>query len=207
MALHHPLQVIGFHGCDREVGLRMLTGKDHLRLSDNDWDWLGLGAYFWEDDPYRALSYAIGCAQKKQKFSGEIRNPLVIGSIIELGNCLNLVEANSCEIIRKAYEFLKSQMKQNGKEMPSNRGANRALDCAVIRALHEVNKMYGFPPYDTIRSPFHQGEPLYEGANFTTGLHMQICVLNTAMIKGYFLPQPLEKFNPWLNKDFDPDMH
>lgn len=182
----------------------MLTGKDHLRPSDNPWDWLGPGIYFWEDNPYRALSYAIDCAQKEQKFSGEIKDPFIIGAIIELGNCLNLVEPNSINIIKTAYAQLKAEMERKGRTLPRNHGANRALDCAVIKSMHELNKSEKVASYDTIRSPFQEGEPLYEEANFTDGLHIEICVINPAQIKGYFLPQPLERFNPYLHKDFVP---
>jgi len=31
----------------------------------------------------------------------------------------------------------------------------------------------------------------------------EICVLNTALIKGYFLPRPVEEFNPYLNREFN----
>lgn len=202
MAFHQPYQVIGFHSCDREVGLRMVSGNDHLRPSDNPWDWLGPGTYFWEDNPFRALSYAIDCAEKKQKFSGSIKTPFVIGAIIELGNCLNLIEPNSISIIENAYDKLKRYIELTGGRMPMNKGANRSLDCAVIKYLHESNKIDGIPPYDTIRSPFHEGEAIYDQANFTTGLHIEICVIDPKQIKGYFLPLPLEKFNPWLNKEF-----
>lgn len=73
MAFHQPHQVIGFHSCDREVGLRIVSGKDHLKPSKNSWDRLGPGIYFWEDNPSRALEYAIDCAEKKQKFNGDVR--------------------------------------------------------------------------------------------------------------------------------------
>jgi hypothetical protein len=56
----------------------------------------------------------------------------------------------------------------------------------------------GLPPYDTIRSPFHEGGPIYSGANFTDRLHIEICVLNPKCIKGYFLPRPSPLFNPYL---------
>lgn len=196
--------MFGYHSCDREVGLRMVSGKDHLRPSDNPWDWLGPGIYFWEDNPYRALTYAVDCAGKKQKFSGEIKTPLVIGAIIEPGNCLNLIEPNSIDVIKDAYNGLKKQVQLAGGVMPSNKGANRSLDCAVIKYLHESNKRDGITPYDTIRSPFHEGEAIYDQANFTAGLHIEICVINANQIIGYFLPQPLEKFNPYLHKDFSP---
>ncbi len=204
MAFHQPFQVIGFHSCDREIGLRMVNGQDQLRPSNNPWDWLGPGIYFWEDNPFRGLDYAVNCAHKGQKFNGNIKTPFVIGAIIELGNCLNLVEPNAINIIKKAHGLLKIKSEVTGEKMPSNKGANRSLDCAVIRQLHESNKIMKEPPYDTIRSPFHEGKPIYNEANFTDGLHIEICVINPAQIKGYFLPQPLEKFNPWLRKNFAP---
>jgi hypothetical protein len=72
----------------------------------------------------------------------------------------------------------------------------------VIKQLHISLKENDLSPYDTIRSPFHEGGALYDQANFTDGLHMEICVINIQKIKGYFLPQPVEEFNPWLHKDF-----
>lgn len=182
----------------------MVSGKDQLKPSYNPWDWLGPGVYFWEENPYKALQYAEKCANKSQKFSGEIHTPLVIGAIIELRNCLNLVEPNSINIVKEAFSNLKRSMEQAGETMPENKKANRERDCAVIKYVHESNKRTGLDPYDTIRSPFHEGKEIYDQANFTAGLHMEICVINTECIKGYFLPQPLEQFNPYLNKEFSP---
>ena len=99
MAYHQPFQITGFHSCDRAIGLNILNGKDSLKPSKNKWDWLGEGIYFWEHNPLRAIEYATECAQKKQKFSGQIHNPFVLGSVIDLGNCLNLVEPVSLDII------------------------------------------------------------------------------------------------------------
>jgi len=141
-------------------------------------------------------------AQKQQKFSGKIKTPFVIGTIIELGNCLNLIEPNSINIFKKAYARLLTVFSESGEKMPTNKGANRQLDCAVIKYVHESSKKVGLSAYDTIRSPFQEGGPIYEGANFTDRLHIEICVLNPAMIKGYFLPRPVEEFNPYLNREF-----
>jgi hypothetical protein len=183
--------------------MRLLDGSDELRSSDNPWDWLGPGIYFWEHNPQRALEYAMEAAQNRQKFSGRIKTPFVVGAIIELGKCLNLVEPNSINIVKIAYMELQSTMLKSGEEMPMNIGANRQLDCAVIKYLHESNKKSEIPIYDTIRSPFQEGGPIYDGANFTDRLHIEICVLNPALIKGYFLPRPVKEFNPFLNKAFD----
>ena len=82
---HQPIQVAGFHSCDREIGLRILNGKADLIMSKNAWDWLGPGVYFWEQNPGRALEYAIEVANGHQKNNGSIKTPFVIGAIIELG--------------------------------------------------------------------------------------------------------------------------
>lgn len=199
MAYHQPFEVTAFHSCDRGLGMRLLNGTDELRPSKNPWDWLGPGIYFWEQNPYRALTYAEEAAQQKQKFSGKIRTPFVIGAIIELGNCLNLIESNSISIVREAYSILVKTAQEGGDKMPENIGANRKLDCAVITNVHEIFKQAGLPAFDSVRSPFHEGRPVYEGANFTDRLHIEICVRNTRMIKGYFLPRPVEEFNPYLS--------
>ena len=155
MAYHQPFQITGFHSCDKEIGLDILNGKYGLRASVNPWDWLGGGAYFWEQNPHRALSYAEECATGNQKFSGEIRTPFVIGAIIELGNCLNLLEPTSITIIKNAYASMRALFELTGDKMPINKGPNRALDCAVIQYVHESNKQSGIAPYDTIRSSFN----------------------------------------------------
>ena len=202
MPFHQPFQVIGFHSCDREVGLRIIKGEDYLKQSENDWVWLGPGVYFWEQNPQRALEYAQECAVGQQKFAGKIKTPFVIGAIIELGNCLNLIEPGSINIVEEAHgELIKTIQNTQGK-IPKNSGANRALDCAVLKYLHESNIKTGRKEYDTIRSPFHEGGELYINANFSKRFHMEVCVRNPECIKGYFLPLPLAEFNPYLTKDF-----
>ena len=50
--------VLGYHGCDMVTGEKVLAGKAHLRSSENDYDWLGSGIYFWENSARRALDWA-----------------------------------------------------------------------------------------------------------------------------------------------------
>ncbi len=170
---------------------------------DNEWDWLGGGIDFWELDPKRALDYAGEVARGQQFNKVKIKQPLVLGAIIQLGNCLNLVESQSLSILEVAYEGLKKMHKEIDKKLPVNKDANRRLDCAVMRYVHQIQKETGTPPYDTIRSAFDEGEKVYEGASFTSRHHIQVCVINESLIKGYFLPRPLDEFNPYLFKDLD----
>jgi hypothetical protein len=74
-----------------------------MQPSDNKWDWLGPGSYFWEEDPVRALEYAINTSMGRQKNKTAADTPFVIGAIIDLGNCLNLVELTALDILRAAF--------------------------------------------------------------------------------------------------------
>ncbi|WP_431213649.1 hypothetical protein ACQ86N_01680 [Puia sp. P3] len=200
MTYYQPSHVVGFHSCDREVGLKVLNGKMDLNHSENIWDWLGSGIYFWEQNPGRALEYANESAAGKQKNKIRIITPFVIGAVIELGKCLNLLEPTSLAVVRNAYFELKRVYANAGREMPLNVGARRELDCTVIQGVHEYIRNRGEQPYDTVRSAFNEGGELYKGSNFTDRLHVELCVINKELIKGYFLPRPIGLFNPWLNK-------
>jgi hypothetical protein len=187
LAYHQPFQITGFHSCDKEVGLKVLNGETNLNPSDNSWDWLGGGIYFWEQNPARALEYAIDCSTGKQKNKTGIKTPFVIGAIIELGNCLNLLEPISLKLVEQSYDSLKKLYEDLGEAMPINKGANRALDCAVIKYVHETRKqLLEEPPFDTIRSAFLEGKELYPSSNFTTKLHIEICVIKMELNQRLF---------------------
>ena len=201
MSLYHPSRVIGFHSCDKEVGLKVLNGKDFLKPSKNAWDWLADGIYFWEENPGRALEYAVESAAKKQFNLVRISTPFVLGAVIELGNCLNLVEKESLQILTAAYKGLKKTLDTSKDSLPKNKGDNRALDCAVIKYVHQSNLTESKPAYDTVRCAFPEGGEAYDGSAITSRLHIQIAVRNTACIKGIFLPFPINKFNPYIYSD------
>ena len=78
--------VLGYHGCDEEVGRRAIVEGGRLIRSEKDYDWLGPGAYFWESDPVRALEWATLRVER-----GDYASAFVIGAVIDLRNCLDLV--------------------------------------------------------------------------------------------------------------------
>jgi len=72
--------ILGYHGCDRDIALKIITGQEQQVPSKNDYDWLGNGLYFWEDSFSRAMRWA------QNDRSGKIKTPAVLGAIIDLGN-------------------------------------------------------------------------------------------------------------------------
>jgi len=100
-----PSFVLGFHGCDKQVGEKVLAGKDRLNPSQNDYDWLGNGIYFWENNPNRALDYAKELKKYPQRVKSIIKTPFVIGAIIDLGCCLNLLDARFIDVVKTGYKL------------------------------------------------------------------------------------------------------
>ena len=190
-----PFFVLGFHGCDRSVCDTIVNGRDRLRPSVNDYDWLGNGIYFWENDPDRALQYATSLQKHPERTKVRIAEPAVLGAIIDVGHCLNLVQSKDLQVVRAAYELFRASQEMAKQPLPANKPISeegdlllRKLDCAVIETLHAFNKENSRPAYDSVRGVFWEGSDLYPNAGFKEKNHIQICVRNVNCIKGYFTP-------------------
>ncbi|QKI89924.1 hypothetical protein [Thiomicrorhabdus xiamenensis] len=189
-----PAVIYGFHGIDREAALNILNHKDQFLHSNNSYDWLGQGIYFWENNLERAKQYAKKDSERKES---SIKDPFVLGSVIELGNCMDLLDQRYIDFLPVAYEDLKDILAQEGKTMPVNAKfypsdtdeSKRELDCAVIRHACTLWEEIGNPPFDSVRAVFIEGDEVYNGAKFYTGSHIQIAIINHDCIKGIFLPR------------------
>ena len=189
--------VLGFHGCDEAVGERVLAGKAGLATSENPQDWLGHGIYFWENSPERAKQWAEFLAKRPRPSGPKITKPFVIGAIIDLGRCLDLTEANSLELVRQSYWNLKALFELLDVRLPQNEKGHdadddllkRNLDCAVINNVHAMREDEGLSSFESVRGAFFEGKPLYEGGRIMAKTHIQVCVRNEAMVRGYFRPR------------------
>lgn len=191
MARLHTSFVLGYHGCDRRVGEHVLSGKMGLDESRQEYDWLGPGVYFWESDPKRAWEWATWKVSRN-----DFAEPFVLGAIIDLGNCLDLMARDSLEILEQAFGSLQATIdaSQDGRVLPVNKSVGardednllRFLDCAVIRHLHEALAAQGVEPFDSVRGLFTEGGPLFPGSGFMKKTHIQVAVRSPDCIKGYF---------------------
>ena len=91
--------IIGFHGCDKSVVEDVISGKTDLIASTNDYDWLGSGIYFWENNEERAWQWANDLAKRK---NSQVRVPAVIGALIDLGYCFDLTDSLVKNIIQSS---------------------------------------------------------------------------------------------------------
>ncbi|MDR2868937.1 MAG: hypothetical protein LBV04_00635 [Deferribacteraceae bacterium] len=184
-----PSVVLGFHGCHRDVLEQTISSNEHLKPSQNVYDWLGTGIYFWEANPNRAEEWA------KERYGD---NWGVIGAFIELQTCLNLLEQRCLDELELAYDSYLTISKAANQSIQKNTNSkrnlnsddllNRKLDCAVINHLHSIRK----GAYDTVRGVFWEGEELYPNAGFKKRNHIQISVVNPKSILAYFMPKCFE---------------
>lgn len=178
-----------YHGSDKGTAESVLSGKETLQPSENDYDWLGPGIYFWVDSPERALEWA---KDRKKRRSREMGEPSVLGAFAYPGNCLNLTDYGVMDELALAYRAIRTLYKRAGTPMPVNSSrANgiylrRQRDCAVIQMVHKLRKRIDETPYDTVYGVFEEGTKVYPGSGFKNKTHVQISICKPEMILGYF---------------------
>ncbi len=193
--------ILGFHGCDRALRDQIVSTQGIvLESSDNDYDWLGSGIYFWENSYQRALEFATFLSvnhphNKKQK----IKEPSVLGAIIDLGYCFDLLNSENLSFLKVGFKTLEKSKNDYGINIPVNIPLKengdllkRYLDCAVIESIHQFNKDKNKPEFDSVRGVFFEGNELYPNAGFKEKNHIQIALRNPNCIKGYFIPRELD---------------
>jgi hypothetical protein len=184
--------ILAYHGCNLETAQELLGGSAFLP-STKDYDWLGTGIYFWENDILRAYQWAT---EARLSFD----HPSVIGAVIELGNCLDLTTQSGIAAVKVAYDEFVEMSEREGTPIPENIDPARhpgndkilrRLDCAVMNYLYTIahTAQESNPqsqPYATVRAMFPEGTELYPGAGFRDKTHIQVCVREPEQIMGIF---------------------
>lgn len=163
-----------------------------LQPSNNRYDWLGNGIYFWEHGPNRALEWA-----EELKRRGKIKEPYVLGAFIHLGRCFDLTDTVATGELSKWFNELEQVFVSTKRPLPENKGAGpndhdlllRYLDCAVINlGLAALERDSPERRFQTVRGVFQEGPPAFPRSRIQARTHVQIAVRDSACILGYFLP-------------------
>lgn len=191
--LNYQRTVFAFHGCDRRVRDAVLLGKMKLTASLNTYDWLGMGIYFWEHSPMRALEWAI---QQSKRKGTRIKEPAVLGAVIQLGNCFDLLDIEFTRLLSRFASDLVQELASQGLSLPTNQSAGtddfdwlrRDRDCFVINNVIPVVEERDRITFHSVRGVFQEGDPAFAGAGVKLKSHIQIAVRDPQAIIGYFNP-------------------
>jgi hypothetical protein len=185
--MRYDRTVIAYHGCDAQVAARLIDGEP-FRPSSNDFDWLGEGIYFWEYGYERALQFA-----EEQRMRGKLEHPSVVGALLQLGNCFDLMDTRFTAELNNAFEMVCAKYEEEGWSLPDNGGTPpdlllRRRDCAVIN-FYLDQLVAKNEAYDSIRCGFTEGPPAYKGSGIRSKSHVQVAIRNQACILGLFKPR------------------
>jgi hypothetical protein len=175
--------VIAFHGTTEETADRLVCGES-FRISESADDWFGQGVYFWEYAPKQAWWWA----RKFKKFA----RPAVVGAIIRLGNCFDLLGPKNVKILKVYHDSLVADLQEAGREVPRNYRHHRNLDCAVFNYLYEKAGDAG-KPLDSARAvyvPTASAKRVWPGSWIYEEAHIQICVRNPKNILAVWHVRP-----------------
>lgn len=158
------MRAIGFHGTSEEAAQRILASG--FEISRNEYDWLGDGAYFFQDAPARALEWA------RQRFGDDAA---VLGAEIDLADCIDLLDITWHGVVRESHADLIRRLRGGAQPMPRQTSGAHRLDRAVINRTVEVLQSRGIE-VRTVRAAFTEGEQLFAGSALWSRAHVQIAV-------------------------------
>lgn len=178
--------IVAYHGCDVETADSLLGGGS-FQPSQNSYDWLGSGIYFWEYGVDRAMRFA-----EFQREQGKVATPTVVGALIQLGRCFDLMDTRFTSDLAEAFMLFSRATAQAQRRLPRNQGPLpdrklRRLDCAVINFFLQYLADQG-EVYDSVRCGFVEGPAAFPGSAIQRESHVQICIRNPACIVGVFRP-------------------
>jgi hypothetical protein len=152
---------------------------DAFGPSQNDDDWLGHGIYFWEYAPQQAWWWA-------QRRYGS-KDAAVVGALVRLGRCVDLLDPSNADLLRTAHEELNSALRAAKQSLQQNANTHKYRDCAVFNYLYTRLADAGLK-VESSRAVFvplvpGKGLPrLWDRSGVFGGAHIQLCVREPANI-------------------------
>jgi hypothetical protein len=176
--MNDRIEVYGYHGTSQTKAASIL--KNGFLASDNDYDWLGTGIYFFQDAPMRANQWAI--EQHPQE-------PAVICARIQLDNCIDLLDIQWFPILKNIYNLFDEQYRSANRPLPKqnpSRSKAHHLDCAFFNFASQLLSDRE-QTVEGIRAVFVEGESLFPNSAIFDLAHAQIVIKNPALIKEFYL--------------------
>jgi hypothetical protein len=177
--------ILGYHGAKAgeaaDFARGVLVGDvqiEEWRPSENEFDWLGHGIYFWEHSPERARRWAAD-------------DGVVIGAVIQLGRCLDLTDLRCTQLLTSSFPNLEEYYREREWALPENTGRelkSRKLDCTAINYLVDSTGDVTTEQFQTVRGAFEEGDAAFPGSMIKKETHIQIAVRDRQCVLGVFRP-------------------
>lgn len=162
--------VTGFHGTSDSAASAILS--QGFKVSSNDHDWLGDGAYFFQDAPSRALQWA------RQLYA---ENATVLQARICLADCMDLLDINWHAALANAHDQFVRLMKSSNLPLPRQSNGAHRLDREIINYMAGVLNDGG-TPLRSVRGVFAEGRPAFPNSAIRDLSHIQIAVRDVSAI-------------------------
>jgi hypothetical protein len=176
--MNDRIEVYGYHGTSQTKALSIL--KHGFLPSDNDYDWLGTGIYFFQDAPIRAKQWAM------EQHPNE---PAVICSLIQLENCIDLFDVKWFPLLKNVYNLFEQQYRLSDRPLPKQnpyRSKAHRLDCAFFNYASQFVAHKGQISSST-RAVFVEGNCIFPDSAIFDLAHVQISVKDPLVIKESYL--------------------
>jgi hypothetical protein len=175
------IEIYGYHGTSKTKAMNIQ--QNGFVASDNDYDWLGTGIYFFQDAPIRAKQWA---SQQHPE------DPAVIRALIRLDNCIDLFDITWQPLLKHIYNSFRERYRLINRPLPKQNPDSRSerlrqrskahrLDCAFFNFASEIVFSQG-QSVESIRATFMEGERLFPDSAVFDLAHVQIAVRNPALI-------------------------
>jgi hypothetical protein len=181
-------KITAYHGTTADV-VEKINAQGFLR-SERDGTWLGHGAYFFEDGPQHALSWALNTVES----SGG--DPVVIEAEVELTSFIDLSDRDHWDFFREIYEemrtggALRRQIGPLSVWLPSLRrnahfGHNLRDFDVVNQAVAVIESAQDDSSVQAVRCPFSSGRQIYPQSWFFSRSCIMLSVRDISCIKSW----------------------
>ena len=143
-----PNKLIGHHGTSRERAETILA--EGFTASQNSYDWLGDGVYFWQDAPLQAMEWA------SKNFGTDA---CVVESTIEIRDFINLLDVEWMSWLTDVHDEFLKELRRAGRSPPNQSEMAHRLDRAVINFGVKILEDAGLLARGVIGA-FREGRPV-----------------------------------------------
>jgi hypothetical protein len=169
--VQRALAIRGYHGTSATQAAVIV--RDGFLPSDNDYDCLGNGVYFFEDGLAPARAWA------KRAHPSE---PAVVQADVRLEDCLDLKDTLGwVPLLAQAHGEVVRVSEEQGRALPRQTGDEHRLDRAVMEFTVSTLEREGIR-VRAVRGVFAEGPPAFPGSFLSEGSHVQVAVRDTDLI-------------------------